>query len=146
MEISFHTTMVLTQQALRTLDHTAFSRFHTTMVLTQQPTKQVAFETPFHVSIPLWFLRNQKDNQRSRRCTSNVSIPLWFLRNQVQWIAIREKKRRFHTTMVLTQRAKKNVDELHSIMVLTQRTRLGTCRVCLYRFHTTMVHTRAVLR
>jgi len=31
-------------------------------------------------------------------------------------------------------------------MVLTQRTRLGTCRVCLYRFHTTMVHTRAVLR
>jgi len=56
--LGFHTTMVLTQQALRTLDHTAFSRFHTTMVLTQQPTKQVAFETPFHVSIPLWFLRN----------------------------------------------------------------------------------------
>jgi len=64
------------------------------------------------------------------RAGTAVSIPLWFLRNDQE---IREEPlncSRFHTTMVLTQPA-------HNVWMQE------TTKWC---FHTTMVHTRAVLR
>jgi len=55
--------------------------FHTTMVLTQRKNGGNVVTIPRLVSIPLWFLRNWP--MRSAHAKMKVSIPLWFLRNYV---------------------------------------------------------------
>ncbi len=97
---SFHTTMVLTQRASThykrevcpafpyhygshaTLSWVTYGlpekSFHTTMVLTQRSCK--TYSRQFHVSIPLWFSRNLRQQPLSPSQLS-VSIPLWFSRN-----------------------------------------------------------------
>jgi len=103
--LSFHTTMVLTQQRLNSLSFFMLiqfpyhygsyatrkrtsitrwlnSRFHTTMVLTQRERERALHAGWTVVSIPLWFLRNGTDTFMIENGLY-VSIPLWFLRNKL---------------------------------------------------------------
>ncbi len=75
---SFHTTMVLTQPERLRMFRWWTTSFHTTMVLTQLLSVGVAQ-------------------------SKEVSIPLWFSRNGL-FDDLFESIKRFHTTMVLTQR------------------------------------------
>jgi len=123
-------------------------RFHTTMVLTQLVFQQGRNGKVRNVSIPLWFLRNQKFAGQEKFVYNSVSIPLWFLRNRSAWLTIKERSLgRFHTTMVLTQHLlEKEIEKLiagfHTTMVLTQRNATWTGAQFRQRFHTTMVLTQ----
>jgi len=102
--LSFHTTMVLTQQIAEDITSSVvlFS-FHTTMVLTQRNKESIEYLGYKYVSIPLWFSRNVRAYIRSfgtpvsfhttmvlTQLWTNykasrsllVSIPLWFSRNR----------------------------------------------------------------
>jgi len=52
------------------------------MVLTQRTLTGSSLMRANYVSIPLWFLRNQRQKQWRDIIRLAVSIPLWFLRNQ----------------------------------------------------------------
>jgi len=146
--VSFHTTMVLTQQEfeaekLKILvrfpyhygSHATIVKagtivggntsFHTTMVLTQLFPGSPSVLPCSLVSIPLWFLRNGWNCTYNRSPHWKVSIPLWFLRNKIAESGFLSRLPSFHTTMVLTQ---------HNGLIILNWEK--------HRFHTTMVLTQ----
>ena len=125
----FHTTMVLTQHALCARQSITVPCFHTTMVLTQRIDQETHAEPP-----------------------NSVSIPLWFLRNYIKVEDNRARKRQFpyHYGSYATQIMLHKVVQygLVSIPLWFSRNVLPFRKslVIFLSFHTTMVHTRAVLR
>ena len=102
---SFHTTMVLTQLKRQRLFIHKDCGFHTTMVLTQLTKRGDIYLLGKHVSIPLWFSRNQRAG--TLQATSYKEFPYHYGSHATKAGIKRVNKHVlcFHTTMVLTQHA-----------------------------------------
>jgi len=78
---SFHTTMVLTQQKESSEERTLLQfPYHYGSYATVLP--RISRTLGCSVSIPLWFLRNERIRILHYDQTEYVSIPLWFSRNE----------------------------------------------------------------
>jgi len=106
--IGFHTTMVLTQRDVYTSPAMSLVKsFHTTMVLTQHNSRgNLPLDIPsFHttmVSIPLWFLRNER--RLIRWWQQGLTFPYHYGSYATEHLPDDlYMKVGFHTTMVLTQ-------------------------------------------